>query len=346
MTRPEPIAPEEVLPPKPPLFRSVGELLSQPLRVRWAIKGILEAETVCSLIAAPASGKSFLALDLLASIATGHPWHDHEVREQGPCLYLCGEGHGGIQRRLLAWALAHPEANLDHAPLYISERTITLDQSGAKAIADEIERLGIGPRWVAVDTLARHLLGDESSARDMAEFFAVIDDLRAQFHCGFLIVHHTARGTDRARGSTAILGAMDKELTVARAEDGSISLRATKVKDGQEWGPLWFKLNGVKVGFDTETQEDVWSAVLVPTDSPEDAPDENEEHVLVTLRGLYDRARENLAESGGKGAPRVSAAELKGAVRLPKTSFYRARKQLLEDGRLILEGAYVYLPEN
>ena len=46
-----------------------------------------------------AAKKSFLVYDLACCIATGKDWHGNRVK-QGAVLIICGEGHGGLNRRL------------------------------------------------------------------------------------------------------------------------------------------------------------------------------------------------------------------------------------------------------
>lgn len=104
----------------------------------------------------PGTGKSFLALDLAACIACGAPWFGHNTR-QGGVVYLAGEGHAGLSRRLRAWALTHPDAGLQSSPLFVSRRVALLGESDAIAeIFMAIDDSGIDhPAAVWIDTLAR-----------------------------------------------------------------------------------------------------------------------------------------------------------------------------------------------
>jgi RecA-family ATPase len=51
----------------------------------------------------PGSGKTFIALNVAASVATGIAWNGQNVK-QGSGFYIAGEGFSGISRRLAAWS--------------------------------------------------------------------------------------------------------------------------------------------------------------------------------------------------------------------------------------------------
>jgi hypothetical protein len=109
------------------------ELLAEPEPLRWLIKDYLQQETLSLLFGDPASGKSLLALDWAASLATGLPWRGHQAAPS-PVVYLAGEGHFGIKRRLLAWGLTHDALEqLKSAPLVVSSAGASLNLKRAVA---------------------------------------------------------------------------------------------------------------------------------------------------------------------------------------------------------------------
>ena len=66
---------------------------------------VLECGTLAELYGDSNTGKSFVALDLAFSVATGCQWHGEAVR-QGGVLYFAGEGERGLSRRARAWEIA------------------------------------------------------------------------------------------------------------------------------------------------------------------------------------------------------------------------------------------------
>lgn len=103
-----------------------------------------------------------------------------------------------------------------------------------------------------IDTLARHMDGDENSAKDMGNLVSGISRLQSVFPGSVvLLVHHTGNNNkDRSRGSSALKAAMDFEICVKR---GNISF--TKMKDAEAPGNLSFKLLPVEIssGLSDET---------------------------------------------------------------------------------------------
>ena len=71
--------------------------------VAWLVESYIEEDALTVMYGPPGKGKSFVALDLSCCIASGMPFHGHLVKP-GVVIYIAGEGHNGIARRLHAWA--------------------------------------------------------------------------------------------------------------------------------------------------------------------------------------------------------------------------------------------------
>src|SRR5699024_10992484 len=87
----------------------VKRFSSQP----WLIKGVLPIGSVASLVGASGAGKSFAAVDIACSVASGQSWAGHEVREPSGVVYVSAEGGSGIDKRVIGWAQHH---GLDDVP--------------------------------------------------------------------------------------------------------------------------------------------------------------------------------------------------------------------------------------
>mgnify|MGYP001228609381 CR=1 FL=1 len=87
-------------PPEPSRFPllSMAELEDLP-DPAWLVRDLIGLETLAVLFGMPGVGKSFVALDIALSVASGRPWQDHEV-QQGPVLYVVAEGGHGTRRRV------------------------------------------------------------------------------------------------------------------------------------------------------------------------------------------------------------------------------------------------------
>jgi hypothetical protein len=86
------------------------------------------------------------------------------------------------------------------------------------------------PALIVFDTLARCLLGDENSTRDMSAFIAGADRVRTATGAAVLILHHMNAGGERERGNTALRGACDT-MFFLRATGDTVTLTCEKQKD-------------------------------------------------------------------------------------------------------------------
>jgi hypothetical protein len=135
------------------------------------VEGILQVDSLAALVGPWGSYKSFIALDLSASVATGAAWAGRQVT-QGPAIYISAEGNAALGLRLKAWEIAR-RCPLDDAPLYILPDAVRLmEQTEVDelllAIGDDV---GQPPALVVVDTLARatFVSGDKDKAIQLQE---------------------------------------------------------------------------------------------------------------------------------------------------------------------------------
>ena len=248
----------------PSLFIGAADFLDSSLHVSYTIKGIIERDTTGQIFGPSGSGKTFVALDIALAIATGGTTLNGQAAERGLVLYFAGEGHGGLKRRGKAWQKAnwHTKDKLDL--FYLSRNTINFKSKDIRAAIAEGKRLVELHQQpitlIVIDTLARHLDGDENSAADMSAFIHAVDTLRSVFPGSVaLIVHHTGHGEEtktRGRGSSALRAAMDFEILCDKG-----LLAFTKMKDGEAPKPIEFKLCPVQIGAD-ESGEPITSCVV------------------------------------------------------------------------------------
>lgn len=281
-----------------PLFVPLGDLeFKAP---EWLIDGMLEANTFSVCFGSPAAGKTFLTLDMALCIATGKDFHTHAVK-QGPVFYIAGEGHNGFARRAAAWSKEN-DIPLQGVPFFKSSRAviITDDSSVAELIdtIDEMVQQHGEPQLIVIDTLARSMgAADENSTKEMGAAIRAIDDCRDAYDCTVLAVHHTGHGNkDRARGSSALLGAVDAEFMVDKwFQDeacAKVEVKFTKMKDAKIPEPMNF----------IHKEVDLVGADLAPTTSVVLEPilDTKPRGKVIELKGhkkrfmdALDKAKEN-----------------------------------------------------
>jgi hypothetical protein len=288
------------------LLTRADDLMREPVTTRWLIKGVMEAETLGLLFGESGSGKSFVAISQSCCIATGTPWFGRRVT-QGPVVYVCGEGYGGVRRRLRAWELL-TGISLDGAPLYLSRRAVRfLDSSDIMLLSDEIAGLPESPDLIVIDTLARAFAGgDENSTSDASRYISACDALKERFHSAALSVHHSGHATgDRSRGSSAFKAAMDHEFKVAGGEAKTLSV--LKSKEGEIPAPIGFELVTVDTLWRDEDGDAITSAVAVPCECEE--PRAKSVPMTASVRYAVVTLHDAIAQHGDGEAVHVDAWE-------------------------------------
>ena len=200
--------------------------------VEFLVDGLITDTGFTMMYGAPGTGKSFLAIDMALSVAHGQPWQGQGVK-QGPVLYIAGEGIGGFGKRWKAWERHH--GKVDEPDLYLLPTAVNFREAEdiARLVAT-IEDIDQPFSLVIVDTVARAIAGaEENSSTDMGLFVAACDEIKALTGGALLAVHHAGKDANRgARGSTALLGAVDTSLMVSKSED-IVVLRTEKMKDAE-----------------------------------------------------------------------------------------------------------------
>lgn len=217
------------------------------------VKGTLTAQSLITLYGAPGSGKSFIALDLAFSLATGKGWCGHDV-EAGHVLYVVGEGGFGLHPRAKAWMKHH---NVGIAPerlrFDLSEIDLFQEESVETFIKD-IKRLykkqvNAPLQLIIFDTLARTASTmDENSNRDMTRVIKNIGAIQRELRCAAMLVHHTGKNSGQERGASALRGASDTMMKVERSANDRISLTFNKQKDREDGLIYGFKKHVVDAG--------------------------------------------------------------------------------------------------
>jgi hypothetical protein len=233
-----------------PLFRTLSlrdlENLKDP---EWIVEGILPADAMVTIYGPPGSTKSFWALHVACSIASGKDFNNTEKVKKGKVIYCIGEGLRGFKLRIEAWKLANPDADLealDNNLIIIPRAVMLLDKMEAGMLVNTAEMINEDKdlRAFIIDTWARSITGgDENSAKDAGIAINVCETVRAKTGASPIIVHHTGADGQRERGSTALRGATD--TTILMEYDTSTQLTTVsckKMKDGEPFKPIKYEL--------------------------------------------------------------------------------------------------------
>lgn len=323
----------------------------------WLAEDYVEAGALSVLFGEPGAGKSFLALDLALSVATMRTWHGQPVKRT-PVVYLCGEGHAGLQRRMHAWRDWH-QVDWRSAPFAMTKRAVPLTNRQAiealkRDIDAVVERLGDAPGFFVVDTLARNFgAGDENSTKDMSVFIDYVGAyLMDAYKACVMLVHHTGHGDkQRARGSSSLKGAVDAEYFVQQTEGRIIELSGLKMKDAPLPKTMHFGMRVMQLG-EERPGKPMTSVVPVPVAAPQalDRPPQTgkgsaQERVLDLLANLYASARGTLERGGfDPNGARVAIEDLRDGVFATGIFAGEYRRQRFSDCLKSLEKAgLVYL---
>ena len=318
-------------------FYRVGTLTKQIGATAWLIDDYIETNSLTLCFAPPESFKSFFAVDIAASVATGIPWHGSQVK-QGAVFYIAGEGIPGLKKRFRAWELAKG-VDTEQYPLFLSSGAG--DFSRVSQVANiiksmnEICQQGVKPCLIVIDTLARNFGGgNENDAQAMNQFIRSVDLIRKVWECTILIVHHTGyASTERGRGSSALRAAVDAEYMITRQQDSRlVSVKGTKMKDADRPEPKNFELKIIELGINDHRGLAITSGVLQETNEQVSVPEKK-----TRFTGNHEAVLQAVRSRMAAGEPTTRAVildDLK-AQGLHVAAFSRWIHKLLDDGFLV-----------
>nr|WP_281355972.1 AAA family ATPase [Azoarcus taiwanensis] len=308
---------------------------------QWRIKGVFPIEGLAVVYGASTAGKSFLSLEMAASIGDGLPFFEHATKPAA-VLYVGLEGEGGYRGRVVAWQRHHGRAIPDSVRFLLQPFRLTDPQDVADLAA-------VCPPGcvVFIDTLNRAAPGmDENSSRDMGAVIEGAKTLQRLIGGLVVLVAHTGKDSAKGlRGHSSLFAALDAAVLVSREGDAR-SWKVDKAKDGRDGDVHYFRLHVVEI----ETDEDgdvVTSCVVVP-DSV--MPTRAEKPLTANQKMALESFRAAAGTFGGLDEQgnfnglhlsqwrpvfyRMSPADSDAAK---KKAFERARKDLIELQRIEVE---------
>src|SRR5262249_4636207 len=127
--------------------------------------------------------------------------------------------------------------------------------------------------WIIIDTLNRALAGgDENSSKDMGALIASVDRIQRATGAHATLIHHVpVDRTDRMRGHSSVLGAVDLTVRITK-NDKIVTVEADKGNDLVEKPQFAFRFQSVELFRDPETGDLTTAPVMVSAD-PADMPE-------------------------------------------------------------------------
>ena len=199
--------------------------------------------------AKPGVGKSFVALDWALHICCGLPsWFNHPVTP-GYVVYLAGEGHFGLRKRLKAWSQYYKQPSLTN--MVVSSSACLLDTpEGLLYALEAIRRLKDKPVLIIIDTLHQFSSGNINDWQDATKITDACNKLRLEFGATVLLIHHTGHSDlakMRGMGSQALNAPLDVNINLTKDEGGVISMQQVKMKDHEMADKLLLELKSVEI---------------------------------------------------------------------------------------------------
>ncbi|EKO3961465.1 AAA family ATPase [Vibrio fluvialis] len=231
----------------------------------WIVKKIIPKKSFSLLYSPPDSFKSFIAIDISCSVATGIKWGDFKT-SRGAVLYIAGEGQFSISKRIKAWEIAN---NTKPENLWLIGNAIKIsDPEWCTELIELIKNFEqdkeLKVELVVIDTLARCFTGDENSPSDMEAFITACDTIRYMTDTSILTVHHSGKDASKGpRGHTSLLGAVDCDLKVQRIANTNNKVKITndKQKDSARAPVLTLTFEEIDIGIECEDGEAITSLV-------------------------------------------------------------------------------------
>lgn len=307
--------------------------------VRWRVRGVLPFEGIGAIFGPSGSGKSFLTLDLLATVASGDEWFGCGVKA-APVLYVALEGEAGIAQRVKAHEVKHgPVASGFRFML----QALDIRNAGDRAdLVQAIKAAGWCGGVLCLDTLNRAAPGmDENDSKSMGEVISAAKAMQSELGGLVLLVHHTGKdATKGMRGHSSLHAALDAVIEVCRDNDRR-EWKMHKAKDGEDGEAHPFRLDVVEVGTD-EDGESVTSCVIAPEENagaavrrPLPPKSGNQRHILDALGEVLKAAKDYGQAGAPIGRPCV---QLEDAIEKTRGSLVCDAKRQTERTRAALSG--------
>jgi AAA domain-containing protein len=216
--------------------------LRQLPKAPWLVHKLFRQQSTVIVHGKTEAYKTFLLLDLFASIVVGRQWLGTDVIRQGPVLYVAAEGPETIAERLDAWCIEH-DAEIP------SDQFLVMTEPARLSEPEHMDKLlhwveVYRPIAVAIDTFSKSMGGntDENSNSDITLVLGGADRIKAQGVTVFM-VHHPGHGNqERARGASSLTAGVDTSVNIVRGAELHATATWDKQKRGKKPDPIHFVL--------------------------------------------------------------------------------------------------------
>jgi hypothetical protein len=324
---------------------------------KWLVYQMLPERGVALLAGVSRVGKTFAALDLALSVATGTPFAGREIDRQGGTLYLAAEGAAEIPVRWRAAKAGRNCVGKDLPFLWTDSIPCKLLDAGAverfgslaEMAANKLDRLGYPLALIVVDTFA--VTGGWENENDNAQAQRAMDVLQGLSRTtGALVLaidHHGKNAEAGTRGASSKGANADATLALLADSDTNGVLHnrrllVSKNKGGPEGEVMPFELSAITMGHD-EKGRPITTCTITWTqrvfNRPKDSLPRDAAAAMLVLHEMGDRAKEDEWREHCDEGRQVSAAPER-ASRLK--AIRRAQHKLLDLGVVRCGGGEIW----
>ena len=199
-------------------------------QVKWLVESLWTQQAVGLIVGQPKAGKSWLALDIAVSVASGTDVLDKfNVQNQGPVLVFPAEDEASAVRERLQGICNFRGVDFKKLNLWLIESyALHLDmKEDMDALDNTLSELK--PRLLVLDPLIRLHNVDENSATEIAKVLSFLRNLQRKHSVAVILVHHARKNASGdpglgLRGSTEIRAWADSILYLRRNKSLELSV--------------------------------------------------------------------------------------------------------------------------
>lgn len=239
----------EETPKKQIVFENAKALLEKPEpKLEWLIENIWVDKSRGLIAGNPGVGKTWLALDMLISVASGLPCLGKYPVKQGSVLLMEEEASElNLARRLHSMARARGINASNFNNVHLATRQFAKVPRDTAEIGLYILENDI--KLVVFDSLRRFHGAEENSSSEMQEVLDSFGRLNSLTGASIVLIHHLSKSSDtnskplfeRLRGSSDLWAWRDCILGVEGEEDANEAICSFQFRDAEAQAPIRIK---------------------------------------------------------------------------------------------------------
>ncbi len=191
-------------------FQRASQLSTAGAQIQWLVEGLWSDQAVGILGGEPKCCKSFLALDVAVSVASGAAClRQFPVRRTGKVLLFPAEDSLAVVRQRLEGIACAANVPFQFLPVeVITAPSLRLDTpADRQRLSNTVENLR--PILLILDPLIRLHRVDENDATQIAALLSFLRELQRKFQLAVLLVHHARKDSNSSRPGQALRGSSE-----------------------------------------------------------------------------------------------------------------------------------------